>query len=75
MYFFLAARSLRNDFLCFDDFLDSVSLWRKYIFTMAKRGYYKELKTTRKLSFQQLFLSKKENDNECKNCFKGRISL
>jgi hypothetical protein len=22
-----------------------------------------------------LFLSKKENDNECKNCFRGRISL
>jgi hypothetical protein len=33
------------------------------------------LKTTRKLGFQQLFLSKKENDNECKNCFRGRISL
>jgi hypothetical protein len=30
---------------------------------------------TKELGFQWLFLIKKENDNECKNCFRGRISL
>jgi hypothetical protein len=30
---------------------------------------------TKELGFQQLFLIKKENDNECKNYFRGRISL
>jgi hypothetical protein len=28
--------TLKNDFLCFDDLLDSVSLWIKYIFSMTK---------------------------------------
>jgi hypothetical protein len=32
-------------------------------------------KRQEKLGFQWLFLIKKENDNECKNCFRGRISL
>jgi hypothetical protein len=57
------------------DFLDFVSLWRRYIFTMAKTKLLQGIENDKKLGFQQLFLSKKENDNECKNCFRGRISL
>jgi hypothetical protein len=62
-------------FLCFSDFLNFVSLWRRYILLWQERSYYKKLKMTKELGFQQLFLIKKENDNKCKNCFRGRISL
>jgi hypothetical protein len=42
---------------------------------MAKTKLLQGIENDKKLGFQQLFLSKKENDNECKNCFRGRISL
>jgi hypothetical protein len=49
---FLATRSLRNDFCASTTFLDFVSLWRRYISLWQKRSYYKKLKMTRKLAFQ-----------------------
>jgi hypothetical protein len=49
--YFLAARSLRNDFLCFGDFLDSVSLWRRYIFTMAKTKLLQGIENDKKTRF------------------------
>jgi hypothetical protein len=54
---FLAPRSLRNDFCASATFLNFVSLWRRYIILWQERSYYKKLKTT--------------NDNECKNYFMG----
>jgi hypothetical protein len=51
------------------------SVEKIYFHYGKKRSYYKELKMPRKLNFQQLFFSKKENDNKCKNCFRCRISL
>jgi hypothetical protein len=49
--YFLATRSLRNDFLCFGDFLDSVSLWRRYIFTMAKTKLLQGIENDKKTRF------------------------
>jgi hypothetical protein len=60
---------------CFTDFWNFMSLWRRYIISWQWRSYYKKLKTTKELGFQWLLLIEKENDDECKNCFGGRISL
>jgi hypothetical protein len=67
--------SLERLFVASATFLNFVSLWRRYISLWQERSYYKKWKMTRELSFQWLFLIKKENGNECKNYFRGRISL
>jgi hypothetical protein len=43
--------TLKNDFLCFGDFLDSVNLWRRYIFTMAKTKLLQEIENDKKTKF------------------------
>jgi hypothetical protein len=43
--------TLKNDFLCFGDFLDSVSLWRRYIFTMAKMKLLQEMENDERTKF------------------------
>jgi hypothetical protein len=52
--YFLAACSLRNDFLCFGDFLDSLSLWRRYIFTMAKMELLQGIENDKKTRFSAI---------------------
>jgi hypothetical protein len=52
--YFLAARSLRNDFLYFCDFLNSVSLWRRYIFIMAKTKLLQEIENDEKTKFSTI---------------------
>jgi hypothetical protein len=37
--------TLKNDFLCFGDFLDSISLWRRYIFTIVRKKMTMNVKT------------------------------
>jgi hypothetical protein len=44
--------TLKNDFLCFGDFLDSVSLWKRYIFTMVKKKLLQGIENDKKLGFQ-----------------------
>jgi hypothetical protein len=42
---------------------------------MARTKLLQEIENGKKTRFTIIFLIKKENDNECKNCFRGRISL
>jgi hypothetical protein len=52
--YFLAARSLMNDFLRFGDFLNSVSLWRRYIFTMAMTKLLQGIENDKKTRFSTI---------------------
>jgi hypothetical protein len=42
-------------------------------FAITRTKLLQKIENVKRLGFQQLFLIKKENDDECKDCFKGRI--
>jgi hypothetical protein len=54
---FVASKILvRNNFLYLGEFLDSVSLWRRYIFTMAKTKLLQGIENAKKTKFSTTVL-------------------